>query len=304
MQRRKNDILLKAAFEETFLHLLRFFFKEADKIFDFSRGFTFMDKELRELFPELEKNGGSRQADMLVKVFLLDGREKWVLVHIEIQEQYRRDFPKRMFKYFYRIYDRYETGITAIAVFTGKGRPADHQFTESLLGTKIVYEYNGYHILNHTEEELLEMNNPFALVVLAAQKALRADKIPEAELGNARLTIVKALIASKQYSHEKIAAFLFFLKNYLYIENADINATFDRQANLLTGKTNAMGIIETIKMLEREEGMEIGNKNGMEKKGYDVVKNLLQANRFTISEIANFANVTENFVRKVKKDLK
>jgi predicted nucleic-acid-binding protein len=57
-----------------------------------------------------------------------------------------------------------------------------------------------------------------------------------------------------------------------------------------------MGIIETIKMLEREEGME--------KKSYEVVKNLLQANRFTIPEIANFANVTEDFVRKVKKDLK
>lgn len=34
--RRKDDILLKAAFEEAFPFLLRFFFPEADKVFDFS----------------------------------------------------------------------------------------------------------------------------------------------------------------------------------------------------------------------------------------------------------------------------
>lgn len=61
-----------------------------------------------------------------------------------------------------------------------------------------------------------------------------------------------------------------------------------------------MGIIETIQMLEMEEGMEIGQK----KKSYEVVKNLLKANRFTVSEIAKFVDVTEYFVRKVKKDLK
>jgi len=55
MNRRKNDILLKSAFEEAFPDLLRFFFDNADTIFDIQRGFVFMDKELRELFPELEK---------------------------------------------------------------------------------------------------------------------------------------------------------------------------------------------------------------------------------------------------------
>ena len=96
---KKNDIFLKAAFEETFLYLLRFFLPHADKIFDCKRGFVFMDKELQELFLSCIK-GGTPYADILVKVFLLDGSEKWLLVHIEIQGQNRRDFPKRMFRYF------------------------------------------------------------------------------------------------------------------------------------------------------------------------------------------------------------
>lgn len=53
-----------------------------------------------------------------------------------------------------------------------------------------------------------------------------------------------------------------------------------------------------------EKGKEEGKKEGEKKKSYEVVKNLLAANKFTIAEIANFANVTEAFVKKVKKTLK
>ena len=65
--RRKNDILLKSAFEESFPDLLKFFFKQTETIFDMNKGFVFMDKRTGELFPELEKQGGSRFVDMLVK---------------------------------------------------------------------------------------------------------------------------------------------------------------------------------------------------------------------------------------------
>ena len=51
--RKKNDILLKSAFEEAFPDLLRFFFKEADTLFDIDKGFEFMDKELSELDDEM-----------------------------------------------------------------------------------------------------------------------------------------------------------------------------------------------------------------------------------------------------------
>ena len=65
-----------------------------------------------------------------------------------------------------------------------------------------------------------------------------------------------------------------------------------------------MGIIETIKKIEREEAFEIGMEKGIEKgieKGkLQVVQNLLDAGKFTASEIAGFAGVTETFVKKVK----
>lgn len=310
--RKKNDILLKAAFEEAFPDLLRFFFKDADSIFDMARGFVFMDKELNELFPELEKQGGSRFVDMLVKIWSVTGNEEWMLIHLEIQEKNDNNFSKRMFQYFYRIYDRYDVPIAALAVFTGNRlAKVENKFEYIFLDTVLHYQYKAYHILEHTEEELLAMKNPFALIVLAAQKVLLAHKLPDTELGEQRLMIARALITSKQYDNEQIKRFLYFLKTFLHIENPSINNNFDRQIESLTQKESVMGIIETIKMLEREEGFEIGMEKGMEigieqeseRKSREVVTNLLQANQFTITTIANFASVTEAFVEKVKKDL-
>lgn len=301
MPRRKNDILLKSAFEETFPDLLRFCFANSDDIFGMKKDCVFLDKELSELFPELEKKGGNRFVDMLVKVFLKNGKEEWILVHIEIQGTNDKHFAERMFQYWYRIYDRYKVDVTALAVFTGnknQKRPAG--FYKSFLGTEINYKYNVYHILDHGEAGLLSMDNPFALIVLAAQKALLTGKVPKEELNRQRLTVAKALIKSKKYDHARISRFLYFLKQFAYIENPKINRTFDKQIDTLTGKQNTMGIIETIKKIEREEGFEKGIEQGIEQGKEQVVKNLLVTGKFTIAEIANFAGVPESFVKKIR----
>lgn len=53
-----------------------------------------------------------------------------------------------------------------------------------------------------------------------------------------------------------------------------------------------------------EKGRKEGWVEGVETKSYEVVANLLETKKFTISEIANFAGVSEGFVRKVKKGIK
>ncbi len=42
--------LWEVIFEDIFVDFLRFFFEDADIIFDMSRGFQFLDKELEQLF--------------------------------------------------------------------------------------------------------------------------------------------------------------------------------------------------------------------------------------------------------------
>ena len=66
-------------------------YTETEDIFDLDRVLTFMDKELLEIIPDRERKKGKRIADLLVKVYLKDGTEKWILVHTEIDRKpYRR----------------------------------------------------------------------------------------------------------------------------------------------------------------------------------------------------------------------
>src|ERR1700744_4032894 len=121
MKDRKSDILWKMGMDEVFEDLLRFIFSDADQVYDLARGFEFLDKELAEMYPEPEKESATRFADKLVKGFHRDGEGEWVLLHVEIQgdTSKRAEFAERMFRYFYRIMDRYRRPVSAVAIFTG-----------------------------------------------------------------------------------------------------------------------------------------------------------------------------------------
>src|SRR5690606_21957800 len=126
---KKDDSLWKGILEDVFPHFLRFFFPNANILFDFEKGVEFLDKELNELFPEPEKPPGRRFVDKLVKVFLKDGNEQRVLIHIEVQGAVSADFPERMYEYQYRVRDRYKKPVVAFAIISGKRRkPVPDQY--------------------------------------------------------------------------------------------------------------------------------------------------------------------------------
>lgn len=113
----RDDTLWKGILENVFDDFLRFFFKDAEKLFALNKEFQFLDKELEQLFPA-EDMQSSRFVDKLVKVFTKDEKEEWILVHVEVQGYKDDDFAFRMFTYFYRILDKYRKPVTAIAILT------------------------------------------------------------------------------------------------------------------------------------------------------------------------------------------
>ena len=83
---------------------------------DWSRGFEFLEQELRQLVPDSER--AKRIADALVKVYLHNGNEQWVLIHIEVQGQRDVTFPERMFISYYRIFDKHKQRVAGFAIFS------------------------------------------------------------------------------------------------------------------------------------------------------------------------------------------
>ena len=90
------------AYFEAFLALL---FPEVHAQIDWSRGYESLDKEFQQVVREAEV--GRRYVDKLVKVWTKDGVECWVLIHVEVQTTRDAEFPRRMYVYNYRVFDRY-----------------------------------------------------------------------------------------------------------------------------------------------------------------------------------------------------
>lgn len=120
--RSRDDLIWKAILEDVFDDFLRFFFPNADILFDMERGFEYLDKEFDSFFPQEENGaGGVRYVDKLVKVFLKNGDEKWISIHVEIQHQKgKEDFSTRMLRYWYLMKARYNVSITALAILIRK----------------------------------------------------------------------------------------------------------------------------------------------------------------------------------------
>jgi predicted transposase YdaD len=136
----------------------------ADEIFNFSRGIQFLDKELEQLFPPEEDEFSVKIVDKLAKVYTHEGTEEWILIHCEVQGEYKPDFPHRMYTYFYRIFDKYGKRISAYAILTEENtKTRTNKYTIEFLGTKLEYYYNIFKISQQSEEELLQSNNPFAI---------------------------------------------------------------------------------------------------------------------------------------------
>lgn len=296
---KQNDELLKGAFEENFPDFLRFLYPNADNLFDFSKNIQFMDKELVAIVPDRDRKKGKRVADLLAKVFLKDGTEKHIMLNTEIEGGNDVKFAERIYQYNYRIRDRYSISVATIAVYTGShNQPKPSEYIDVILDTSVHFRYRAYHIFDHSEEELLAMDNIFAFLMVACQKALLEGKVPDEELGEDRLTIAKTLLRH-DYDHDRIKNFLIFLKNFLYINDAEINRIFDEQIIQLSGGTIDMGVIEVVKKQERQLGLQ----QGVQQKSYEFVENLIKDTDFDDVKIASLAVVSVSFVKKVRASL-
>lgn len=226
---RQDDRLWKAVLEHVFPYFLKFFFPDAAGIFDFSKGFEYWDKELDELFPEHRRGGsrGVRYVDKLVKVFLKDGGEQFILCHIEVRSQKgRRDLAKRMADYYIKLRERYKVPVTAVAIL-GDGnknyRPSGYE--EGLLGTRLTYEFTSYKILDQDEAALRTDPNPFAVVILTALLAIKQKNADDELLRNIKRDLYHEMKGRKMPKYAR-AGIYDFLKYYVSFEDSNQFAMF------------------------------------------------------------------------------
>jgi len=297
----KYDILWKGMLEEIFEDLLRFVDPGISKELDLSRGVEFLDKELAEMYPEPQKKSSTRVVDKLVKVYLRDGGEKWMLLHLEVQGTNDKKFAERMFRYYYRLLEKYDRDVAALAILTGRdGKNMPEKYERRTFWGRALYEYKTLCIRDYTDEALMASNNPFAIVMLVAKEALMKLKGSEDEVDEIliehKMMIVSLLQKRGLFGERKINAIMTFLENYVRFRKPETNRIFRQRIDQKTGKSNTMGIIEQLAEIKAEEAREEVRKEGNEK----AVKLFLTNTEFSISKIAELVEVPISFVKKVK----
>lgn len=234
------DGLWKKLIYELFEEFVLFFAADLYEDVDFLQ-----EPELlqQELFQEIiQEKKGRQGADQIVKVCLKNGGEKWILIHIEVQGNRDPDFSKRMFRYYYKIFDKYNHDIVTIALLTDDSkhfRPNQYQYES--YGTILSYHYNAYKLSDYHEEELLKSNNPFAIAVLAANYANEAKR-DDLKRYRFKSKLIRLLLQRNDQPREEFILTKEEL-DMMYIDRKNPPPTWGE-----------------VKKLEREEGMEIGNE--------------------------------------------
>lgn len=294
---KRNDILWKSILEDIFDDFLKFFFPNAEALFDMDRGFDYLDQELDQLFPPKGKAFATRYVDKLVKVHCRSGAEAWLLVHIEVQGYRDETFPDRMFTYYYRIWDTYRKPITTFAIFTDDcSHFLPSQFEQDCLETSVCFKFNSFKVLDQPEEALVESDNPFAQAVLITKTALVGKKLLVDDLYRLKIQLAKRLI-NRNIPKWKIAKLMNFLKFYVTVgsESLQLQSISDIDT-IANQKSIPMSLEETIVMILQEEAEEKGRLE----RETTFVQNLLRETNFSIEEIAKLAGVSVEFVNEIK----
>jgi hypothetical protein len=262
-----KDVLWKGIIHELFDEFLAFYFPDEVDLVNFSRKPVFLDKELAEISPISES--GENRADMLVKVFLKDGNEKWLLIHIEIQGYEDKLFELRMFQYYYRIWDKYQQPIASIAIFTDEKEDFHPQkYSLKTWKTHLFYEFHSVKIRNMNPEELAKSNNPFAIVCETVLLAILKKKEKEEVVLELKTELFRKLL-QKGYDKNYIRVLARFLEYYKTFRNFALNLQFEENMDKITSllsnpypQTMDEFILMDIERQGIKQGLEQGEKKG------------------------------------------
>ncbi|BCL37863.1 transposase [Nostoc sp. MS1] len=245
----------KEVIELYFPRFLEFFFTQAYTEIDWTRPYEFLDNELQQLEPDAEI--GRRLVNKVAKVWLLDGEEAWVLVHVEVQGQYDSQFAERMYTYNYRLFDRHKKRVISLAVLADEQanwRPNSYSY--QLGGCRVSLEFPIAKLLDYeaTWETLEQATNPFGIIVMAHLKTKATQRNPESRL-QWKLSLVRRLF-ERGYSREDIQELFRFI-DWIMVLPRELALSFKTEVRSYE-EVQRMRYVTSIERLAKEEGKEEG----------------------------------------------
>ena len=262
LSRDDYDSPWKEAIERYLPEFLAFFFTTVHAAIDWSKGHVFLDQELRQVVREAAQ--GRRTVDKLVQVFLVTGGEEWILIHIEIQGYREETFAKRVLVCNYRIFDRCDHPVVSLVVLadeTQGWRPSS--FAVGMLGCRLSLDFVSVKLLDWVghEDELLQEDNPFALVTAAHLLTQRTKDAPQARHAAKRMLV--RLLYQRNWDRQRVLDLFAVLDWMMHIPD-ELNRQLWQEIETLEEEQN-MRYVTSVERIGIEKGIEQGIEQGIEK---------------------------------------
>ena len=212
---------------------------------------------------QLSKKGlrGSKFVDKLVKVHLKNGDEQWILVHIEVQGDEDEAFSLRMFRYFYRIFDRYGKPIVSLAIVTGPANwKPEPKYQLKFYDSGVEFQYLISRLMDYDREALLADDNPMAIVVLAAQERERLRRRYRARY-DVKWHLIRMLY-QRNYTRQEIIDLFEFIDWVLQLNDKD-EERLQEEINKLE-EVNQMPYITSAERIGIQKGLQQGLQQGVQ----------------------------------------
>ncbi|HLR09947.1 MAG TPA: Rpn family recombination-promoting nuclease/putative transposase [Sporosarcina sp.] len=310
-----QDGLWKKAIHDLFDDFLFFFVPDFYEQVNFSSPPEFLDKEL---FQEVvDTKTGRRFTDQLVKVRLKNGAEQWVLVHVEVQSRHEKDFSTRMFQYFYRIFDRYDEKIIAIAVHTSPNdNPYPKDFDYNFFDMTLLYSYYNFSTKDYSPQQLTYSKKVFSKIILAANMMhVTADAAEQRYRFKRQLmrdileegydrTVVQATFHFIDYClalPEQLTEKLSTEMRHLLRRETDLMELYNKENASPTVLKSFAEQLEEAENLVRQANDEAENKSKMQQ--IEIAKALIQEN-IAIDVIVKATKLSVDEVRRLQEDVK
>ena len=266
----------KDIIELYFADFMRFFFPQVYKQIDWNRACEFLDKELQKVVRDAKMK--RRLADKLVKVWLKNGKDALLYIHIEVQAHKEEDFPERIFIYHYRLYDRYGRRVISLAILGDSNKDwKPKSYGYKLMGCSLSFRFPIVKLTDYKDKEkmLEKSNNPFAIVVRTHLKGLETHNASKKRF-DVKVELFKALHEAN-YSEQQILDLFRFMDWVLALPKG-LEQQFNNFAKQYEDEKN-MPYVTSIERIAREEGREEGRDEGLDEGRKEGIQLMLQNSR-------------------------
>ena len=316
------DAAWKTILEAFEVEVVEVLFPEIFDDIDWNAGTESLDLELAEIQKEIFDKDSAEKiiSDKIIKVRLKDNNSKILFIHVEVQSYSSEEdiFGERMFRYFYRIWDRFryknkdKSEVIAAAIYTYKGnRGKDTKYVYKI--PKLDDEVLTYNFRTIDVEKLdlekISYNNPLKLVFKMAKTLLNTSSA-DIDIYNAKIELAEELIEyDKVKNQEQVKALADFLEYLFLIQDENLENKFKEYKKERGGavKMTVDQIREKYYSLKAKEDGKIegrieGIKEGEYNKAVENAKNFLKLG-ISPEIVAQGTGLSLEEVNKIKDEL-